>query len=268
MNVRPSALALCVHCSRLLCCSRTHPDHHVHHVGPGEPGPEQHAGRVERAVGVVGGEVAGGVAAGGAGSRPRCDHRRSRPAASVGPSRPSVPAASRVARPRRAVQRVGPRPAPAPGSGRRGPGGAAPRVTVVSPPQMKQRARSGCGMPRPSAILQQCSGYTRTGRRRLPGERRVRHHRREAQLCRPLGRSFESQAVTRDQLEGHARERLVTGLRRFGHSPRRGLAHLPARGLRDSFPEARPLEQPAARRRRWRDRGRRDPSRSRRGRRR
>ena len=63
---------------------------------------------------------------------------------------------------------------------------------------MRQRSVAGCPG---RTILQKCSGYTRSGRRRLPGERRVLHYRSEAQLCRPLGRSFEGQAVTRDQLE-------------------------------------------------------------------
>ena len=204
---------------RFICCfllSSTSsfsadPDHHIHHVGSGESWAEQHAGRIERAIGVVRGEVAGG-------SRPaavialQVAPSTMAPAASVGPSRPSVPAAN-SAMP--AGARASARAAASASSWQRppSPGGASPSVTVVSPPQIRQRAlRDGPAR----IILQQCSGYTRSGRRRLPGERRLFHHRNEAQLCRPPGRSFEGQAVTRDQLERHARERRVTRLRRFG----------------------------------------------------
>ena len=144
------------------------------------------------------------------------------PAASVGPSRPSVPAASSDTAPGAPARA---RAAESASSWQRPPrpGAVSPSVTVVSPPQMRQRRACGhCSRGSWEPILQKCQRL-HSFRPPTPPRRAavLRAPRNEAQLCRPLGRSFEGQAVTRDQLERHACESRVPG---FGVSGFRAVA--------------------------------------------
>ena len=122
------------------------PEHHVHHVRAREAGAQQRPGGVERGVRIMGGQIARRIPAALGGSPTRCPGRRSR-------------RRHRSARRDRRFRRRGWSACCLPVASARGsaaarasscerpprPVGAGPRVTVVSPPQMRQVDRgSGC----------------------------------------------------------------------------------------------------------------------------